>query len=428
MKQHFLYNVFENDSVGVIQMDINGYMKTVNHKFSEMVNFARDDLINQNFQYLVADEDRYLVAFLHNHLMHRIKHRNHRLMLDKRKNRPIVTHVSFALEFDEVHQEHYYIVIVQDMSELSSLTKELLNQKKILRDVIDHIDVHQAVIDRHWHYTSVNQLFARACSRSIEEIEGRHIRDVLPDHQYQQMIPMLQRCFQGEKCTWDQEFTLADQSVHYGVASLAPILNKFNEIDQCVLTTYDMTEQVLTQRALEKTKDDLQRLVHLDPMTQAFNRRYFMSMAEKTIASTLRNQDSLSVAMIDIDDFKSINDTFGHAVGDHVIITLAQQLSALTRTSDVVARLGGEEFAIILPRTQSDGAKIIAEKVRVQIEAHDVQINDIDFQFTISIGIAEIYLNIDTTIDTILHRADTALYYAKKHGKNQVIAHADISD
>ena len=126
--------------------------------------------------------------------------------------------------------------------------------------------------------------------------------------------------------------------------------------------------------------------------------------------------------MLDIDKFKNINDNYGHDIGDEVLKRLADNLLSLLRQSDVITRIGGEEFAIVFPNTSIDGAYKTSEKIRKAVENLEIKIKEnILISFTVSIGIAVFDENIDKDVHSILKRADIALYKAKDTGRNKVV-------
>jgi diguanylate cyclase (GGDEF)-like protein len=163
-----------------------------------------------------------------------------------------------------------------------------------------------------------------------------------------------------------------------------------------------------------------------DSLTDLYNRRFFENIAKNTISVAKRQKTNFSSLMIDIDKFKNINDTYGHSTGDEVLKSLAGILKKFTRESDVVARFGGEEFVILLPNTDIAGAKIIADKIRLRVEGNQLQINGASINYTISIGVSQFNETIDTLVDTILDRADKALYEAKNAGRNKVVVRQSI--
>ncbi|HFU75717.1 MAG TPA: GGDEF domain-containing protein, partial [Arcobacter sp.] len=133
-----------------------------------------------------------------------------------------------------------------------------------------------------------------------------------------------------------------------------------------------------------------------------------------------RLKEEISVIIMDIDNFKSINDTYGHNIGDDVIIDIANKLVQNQRKSDVACRFGGEEFVLLLPNTKKESALVIAEKIRKNVESSIIHLTNNSLQYTISIGISNVHFKDETNIEKALKRADEALYIAKNNGKNQV--------
>ncbi|MBD2692245.1 diguanylate cyclase [Anabaena catenula] len=165
----------------------------------------------------------------------------------------------------------------------------------------------------------------------------------------------------------------------------------------------------------------LETLANTDPLTGVWNRRYLLMIAEQEIKRSQRYYLSFAVLLIDIDYFKRINDTFGHSIGDEVIIFMTKTVLSYLRQVDSFGRFGGEEFVVLLPETNINAAIIVAERIRENINNQYIFVGEKKVSITVSIGIAS-YNSADKTIDTIIQRADKALYQAKNQGRNRVIA------
>ncbi|MGC3985118.1 MAG: GGDEF domain-containing protein [Pseudorhodoferax sp.] len=153
-----------------------------------------------------------------------------------------------------------------------------------------------------------------------------------------------------------------------------------------------------------------------DPLTGALNRQALMESLERERARSGRSGQPFSVAMLDVDHFKAINDTHGHPVGDRVLVHLCRRMAALVRPNDVVARYGGEEFMIVMPDTTLRAAQLAGQRILAQA----VQVDDHALPaFTISIGLAQ-WSSADTSVETVIARADAALYAAKANGRNRL--------
>jgi len=168
-----------------------------------------------------------------------------------------------------------------------------------------------------------------------------------------------------------------------------------------------------------RAEEDLKWLATTDPLTGLWNRRYFLERGEIEINAVHRTGLPLSLLYIDIDFFKRINDTYGHRIGDEVIKYIGMILKNQIRNMDVVARLGGEEFCILVPNTSLQSASHLAEKLRRFFETNIYHLEDKKIQFTISVGVAT-YSEGVGSIEELLIAADTACYLAKKKGRNSV--------
>jgi diguanylate cyclase (GGDEF)-like protein/PAS domain S-box-containing protein len=191
-----------------------------------------------------------------------------------------------------------------------------------------------------------------------------------------------------------------------------PIKDKSDEVSSVVWMAINITRK-------KKLEKKLKNLSEKDPLTGAFNRRYFMQIFEQSYSIAKRYNNPFSVMVLDIDNFKSINDTFGHKAGDTVLKTIVDYCKVSFRDADLFARLGGEEFIVMLPNTPTLGAAIIAERIRDGIHNLPVTLANKTVHFSISIGISQVDES-DEDYSDVISRADMALYQAKDKGKNRV--------
>jgi diguanylate cyclase (GGDEF)-like protein len=184
--------------------------------------------------------------------------------------------------------------------------------------------------------------------------------------------------------------------------------------------------QAVTALQSSRYVEEIKRLTHIDALTPAYNHRYFQEALGKEIHRHSRNGREFALAILDIDNFKRINDTFGHPVGDEILKGLVEELMRNARDSDIVARYGGEEFAIIFPETPLPAAREATNRFRELIERRLFAVPALgrSLQITVSVGVA-IYPRDGVNSADLIARADEALYFAKKNGKNQVALAAD---
>lgn len=198
---------------------------------------------------------------------------------------------------------------------------------------------------------------------------------------------------------------------------LTPVLKSMvmTEIDNNSLLLECFLD-ISQQKAMEA---QLRDMAEKDFLTGIFNRRHFIETAEKEISRSKRYDATLSVAMLDIDWFKKINDQFGHAAGDAVLKGVARISQDSLRDTDIMGRIGGEEFAILLIESDLKSSLIVAERLKKNIESNTFRFEDQEIRCTISTGISELIPKEDT-LEAIMKRADAALYEAKKAGRNQI--------
>ena len=170
---------------------------------------------------------------------------------------------------------------------------------------------------------------------------------------------------------------------------------------------------------LQEVTKELEHLAYTDPLTGAFNRRYFLSAAKKETSRNIRYGHSLTLLMVDIDHFKKVNDTYGHDIGDEALKIMVTTVLSALRSEDVLGRFGGEEFIVLLPETDAIGAELVAQRVRQLVSEIVIDTAQEPLSFTVSIGVAE--AKRDESIEEIQKRADEALYEAKKNGRDCVV-------
>ncbi len=172
---------------------------------------------------------------------------------------------------------------------------------------------------------------------------------------------------------------------------------------------------------LKRAKKTLTDQVNRDPLTNLYNRRYFHTISDDYYQLAKRENRDLCVLLIDIDRFKSINDNYGHLTGDAVILACAKTLLSNIRSSDILARFGGEEFVILMPSTDIEGACHIAEKLRLAVEKSTVLSEEKkEVHFTISLGIDQVNIHQKNGLEQAFNHADKALYAAKAAGRNSI--------
>ncbi|MFB6346896.1 MAG: GGDEF domain-containing protein [bacterium] len=176
------------------------------------------------------------------------------------------------------------------------------------------------------------------------------------------------------------------------------------------------------ERELKKRRQEVERLANQDQLTSLLNRTHFTPLAEETFERAQENDEDLSLIMLDLDHFKNINDTYGHLAGDRVLSRTGKIIDRKTRDKDVCCRFGGEEFCILMPGTDREGAERMAERIKREITLQSFDTNgDLSFSVTCSMGVSELNSAIQSLQD-LIRDADAKLYEAKNQGRDEIVS------
>jgi diguanylate cyclase (GGDEF)-like protein/PAS domain S-box-containing protein len=212
---------------------------------------------------------------------------------------------------------------------------------------------------------------------------------------------------------FEAQLAFASGARHDVVVSKTAYLGREGRADGVIGVMLDITDR-------KHMEAELRRFATTDALTGVFNRRHFLDCATIEVERSRRHHRTLSVMMLDIDHFKRINDTYGHPVGDEAIRGMARACLEIIRTEDLLGRLGGEEFAVLLPETGREAAMAVAERLRQGIATVRILTDKGEVSFTASIGVTEL-LPSDNSAELLLSRADLGLYDAKHGGRNRVM-------
>ncbi|MFV0370747.1 MAG: diguanylate cyclase [Azonexus sp.] len=313
--------------------------------------------------------------------------------------------------FDQAGRVSGMYGVSTDITAFKQLEDELRQEKEQLRLVLDNMDATVYVKNRQRRYLYANQHIAVAYGKTVDEVVGQLETDLV-GQELSDLFSQADRVVFEEqrKIALKESFLSPDGKQRHYWSIKMPII--FNGEPGLIGFSSDITE-------LHDLQEELKNLANTDSLTGAANRRFFHSAAEQELTRSKALLTPLSLALFDIDWFKKINDTWGHPVGDRVLKAVARICLGKLRKQNLFARIGGEEFAILLPRTGLADAQRIAERLRAAITTiHFKDIPDMG-QISASFGLTACQ-DEAISFDELFARADKALYQAKAAGRNRV--------
>lgn len=326
--------------------------------------------------------------------------------------------VSAFPEFDEVGALKYVVVNFYDISQRKSAEETLKQSETQLRFVLEGAEL------GFWDWNIVtgevarNERWAAMLGYSFQEIQQttQQWSDFVHPEDRERAWLSINAALDGRSTTHKLEYRMLhkDGGVRW-ILDQAKVMQRDAQgkpIRMCG-THADVTERKFLE-------EELKRQAQVDYLTGVCNRRHFMERAEMELARAVRYGKELSIFMMDIDFFKQLNDRYGHKVGDSVLKKLAVICQETLRSADILGRMGGEEFAVLLPETDSTVAAEVAARLREAIAFAKVPLEKgLPAQFTVSIGVTSMSSK-DDNMDVLLNVADKALYEAKNTGRNRV--------
>jgi len=310
-----------------------------------------------------------------------------------------------------------------------------LNELHWLLAIVQSIDVGVVVLDRDYRVEVWNTFMENRSGLHPEKARGQTFFNLFPEVDedwFRRKVESVMTLGTPSFTIWEQRPYLLRfknyqpitglEDFMYQNTTLLPLKGINGSVDQVCLIIYDVTDVAVNRRQLQAANAELQRLSSTDRLTGLYNRGHWEEMLRLDYARHRRYDSQAALVMFDIDHFKSINDTYGHQVGDAVIQQVAELIRENLRDSDVAGRYGGEEFVVLLPDTDKQGALTFAERLRHAVESHEVQHEQHRIRFTISLGVADLSVP-SSSHAQLIEWADSALYASKAAGRNRVTLH-----
>ena len=406
-----LLTVSDASPLGMFRTDAQGRRTYANRSYELISGLSAEEALADGWKATIHAEDRSRVleewtAALSTgqpySSLHRYQHRDGRIVWASAKAVPVVVDGKVV----------GYVGTVDDITARREAEHALQASEHRLRTITDTMPAWIAYIDRQEIYRFTNAAFERAFNLTREQVQGRTIRDVLGAAGYLQVKPYLSLVFGGQSVTFERELAVAD-GVRWVEATWIPEIDEDNkQVVGFHATLRDVTVQKLEQQRLL-------RLSQIDSLTGLANRVGFEQRLCDAMAASRSTGESLAVMYLDIDHFKRINDTHGHAAGDTLLLALAQRLRSSLRKTDTAARLGGDEFVVVMeggldPKT---AAKLAAQALQAIRQPFIFADHGLSLAVTASIGVA-FFDGGTATAGQLVAEADAMLYAAKKRGRN----------
>lgn len=314
-----------------------------------------------------------------------------------------------AIRLQTRHMERKTLLLIDDSKTARARVRQVLETHAVFTDVIEATNGLEGFKALLSHPVDVI-----LCDLIMPEMDGFKFLDMKRSKPEFDDVPVILLTAQGE-------IRNKIQGLERGASDY--LVKPFDDGELLARVKVQLKIKTL-QDELRAANEHLRELSNRDFLTGLFNRRYLMSELEKEFYRAKRMGRDLSVLMIDIDYFKRCNDTYGHKVGDQVLVKVAQTIGDQLRRFDLLARYGGEEFIIALPETGSAGAEQVAERYRRNVESLRVAADDRIISVTISIGVATYSEANYDNLDELIEAADAKLYEAKAAGRNRVMVAA----
>jgi len=428
-----IYNLFERAEIGIVAIDIDNKVVYRNPQYAELFSVleshygGHDDFIGALRAWAEAES------------------------LDN----PELTAFIEAIEFRRpvsriVHSREYYlrvqsiplpdggiVLLYTDVTDAELLKRRSEREARLLSTIIGTVPCFISYIDSDRRFVFANEMYASQFNRPLDTIIGKAYGEVLGAVLIKERTPLLDRCLAGETVPFNGAGPRLDSPIRDVHGVYAPVIDADGIVQGAAVVTVDDTERRSMERELECknrelaiANERLKRLAMTDSLTGILNRGAILSVLEDEIRKAARYGHDLAIALFDIDHFKLVNDTHGHAAGDEVIRRFTAACARSFRGTDYYGRYGGEEFLAILPEGGVAGASDAAERARAAMEADSFTDTKLapgatTYGVTVSVGVARWKQGLDS--DGLIALADAALYLAKDEGRNRVVIAEDTA-
>jgi diguanylate cyclase (GGDEF)-like protein/PAS domain S-box-containing protein len=414
--------LFEALPVFFVAIGPGGKTVMMNEALLQTLGYSEEDVVGKDYlTTFVPENERKGVAEVFDRLIesHSLTtNENSLLSKDGRKvlvewhGRPILK------ENDNVD---FFFGIGIDITERRAAEEALRVEKAYFEQLFESAPEAVALVDNNSNIFRINSEFTEMFGYTLDEVHGRSIDDLLaPDDLHGEAASLTKEVAAGKKVAHETLRKKKDGNL-LDVSILGTPITVDGGQEAVYAIYRDITERKQAEDLMRKSERIYQELSITDNLTKLYNQRHFYNQLTIEIDRSKRYKNSLSLLMLDVDDFKQYNDNFGHLEGDDVLVRLARVIQRNIRGSDSAYRYGGEEFVVILPEAKGEEAAIVAERIRGDFKKETFFPDEGEkIKVSVSIGVSELLTDDDLTV--LLERADKRMYKAKKQGKDRVVS------
>ncbi len=397
-----VHAIVEHAAEGIIILNSHCKIETVNPAAEQLFGFNIDELREKDFTWLIPSFNRNMQEYMQGEHEVEAQHRNgHMLTMSLRMTQMVMD------------KKIYYNCLISDISERKATEKMLIQAEARYRDLVE--TAHDLVwsMDNKGRWTYLNKAVSNIYGYEADEMLFKHYSDYQLPESRNRDLSAVEKLLSGKEIVGYETVHVNKQGQHIHLSFNAkPMLNPDGSVAYITGTARDIT----SKKAYET---ELTYQAQHDSLTGLYNRQYFQQELERVVSRVARSAADCAVFYIDLDQFKYVNDTVGHAAGDQLLLETTQLLRSHIREGDLLARFGGDEFTVLLYNLEREEACTVAEGLRKLFESYQFIDSGKAFNVTLSLGITCI-TNHTTSAEEVLSQADIACNIAKSNGRNRV--------
>jgi diguanylate cyclase (GGDEF)-like protein/PAS domain S-box-containing protein len=410
--------LFENAPVGVMLIDRNGHLTSANRKFTEILGYSPEEAAGFAYIDLAAPEDRHAAnEIMLGLLSGKIETSNRERRLMRKDGGAIWARLTTRIMRDNLGEPQWGIVAIEDTTERKLAEEALRQSEEKFRATLEHAPIGIAECTVDGKFMNANSKLSEILGYSNEEIARLTVIDVTHPGDVEESLSCLQRLIDGKEDigVMEKRYIRRDRSFVWANTT-ASLVTDDGKPQYLIIAVEDITARKRAEEDLKRAIESSYYDANHDTLTGLANRASFRDRLSEALAYAKRDGHLVAIHLLDLDRFKSINDTLGHDIGDLLLQVVAKRIKSHIRATDLAARLGGDEFAVIQSHLADPSAAGVLAGKLVEDLARKYAFKENEVQSGTSIGIA-IYPNDAEDPESLMKRADLALYDAKHRGR-----------